>query len=118
MLGHMSGAYSARVSRDLSLSSRFDFNVYSYESEWTMGAEWWMRSSLTEDDTGDNSAHYIAPLSGEAKGEVHGVVKARASTNNVSFLASTFDLLFTPPGRFPDVGRATAQYAGQSRGGL
>ncbi|KAJ7047569.1 mitochondrial distribution and morphology protein 10 [Mycena alexandri] len=79
MLGHMSGAYSARVSRDLSLSSRFDFNVYSYESEWTMGAEWWMRSPLSEDT--DDADPILPPLS-ETKGEVRGVVKARASTNN------------------------------------
>ncbi|KAJ7086681.1 mitochondrial distribution and morphology protein 10 [Mycena epipterygia] len=81
MLGHMSGAYSARVSRDLSLSSRFDFNVYSYESEWTMGAEWWMRSSLSEDDSDDYPTP-IPPLGGETKEEVRGVIKARASTNN------------------------------------
>ncbi|KAJ7667802.1 mitochondrial distribution and morphology protein 10 [Mycena polygramma] len=80
MLGHMSGAYSARVSRDLSLCSRFDFNVYSYESEWTMGAEWWMRSSPSDDpDTVPTPP--IPPL-GETKGEIRGVVKARASTNN------------------------------------
>ncbi|KAJ7499132.1 mitochondrial distribution and morphology protein 10 [Mycena latifolia] len=81
MLGHMSGAYSARVSRDLSLSSRFDFNVYSYESEWTMGAEWWMRSSPSQDDP-DDDVTPILPPGGDAKGEVRGVVKARASTNN------------------------------------
>ncbi|KAF8211334.1 mitochondrial distribution and morphology protein 10 [Mycena galopus ATCC 62051] len=81
MLGHMSGAYSARVSRDLSLSSRFDFNVYSYESEWTMGAEWWMRSAQSSEDP-DDDAIPILPLSDEPKGEIIGVVKARASTNN------------------------------------
>ncbi|KAJ7276196.1 hypothetical protein B0H12DRAFT_1040989 [Mycena haematopus] len=81
MLGHMSGAYSARVSRDLSLSSRFDFNVYSYESEWTMGAEWWMRSSQSSEDPEDDAIP-IPPLSDEPKGEIVGVVKARASTNN------------------------------------
>lgn len=86
MLGHMSGAYSARVSRDLSLCSRFDFNVYSYESEWTMGAEWWMRSLPTEDP---NDPDVVPPLGGEPKGEVHGVVKARASTNNVSSFSTT-----------------------------
>ncbi|CUA69062.1 Mitochondrial distribution and morphology protein 10 [Rhizoctonia solani] len=43
MMGHMSAAYAARTSRDLALCSRFDFNIYSYESEWTMGAEWWLR---------------------------------------------------------------------------
>ncbi|KAG8727504.1 Mitochondrial distribution and morphology protein 10, partial [Ceratobasidium sp. 428] len=39
MMGHMSAAYAARASRDLALCSRFDFNIYSYESEWTLGAE-------------------------------------------------------------------------------
>jgi len=82
MLGHMSGAYSARVSRDLSLSSRFDFNAYSYESEWTMGAEWWMRRSPSLADSEDN--HSPPPAILESKDDVHGVVKARASTNNVN----------------------------------
>jgi distribution and morphology protein 10 len=84
MLGHMSGAYSARVSRDLSLSSRFDFNVYSYESEWTMGAEWWMRPSLFDADRDDDPTAVPPLATPEPKGEVRGVVKARVSTNNVS----------------------------------
>lgn len=87
MLGHMSGAYSARVSRDLSLSSRFDFNVYSYESEWTMGAEWWMRRSPSVDP--DQPRSDLSPRSLESREDVHGVVKARASTNNVR--ANTLD---------------------------
>ncbi|KAG6886060.1 Mitochondrial distribution and morphology protein 10 [Termitomyces sp. T159_Od127] len=89
ILGHMSGAYSAQVSRDLCLSSRFDFNVYSFESEWTMGTEWWIRRSLSV-DTGVDHNPSVDPLPLEMvnstdvdlKDEVHGVVKARASTNN------------------------------------
>lgn len=85
MLGHMSGAYAARVSRDLALCSRFDFNVYSYESEWTMGAEWWMRrrpsTSPQEVDDVASMPLIVAP---EPWQDVRGVVKARASTNNVS----------------------------------
>lgn len=84
MLGHMSGAYAARVSRDLALCSRFDFNVYSYESEWTMGAEWWMRrrpsKSLSEADDVAPLPLAVAP---EPWQDVRGVVKARASTSNV-----------------------------------
>ncbi|KAG5643763.1 Mitochondrial distribution and morphology protein 10 [Asterophora parasitica] len=88
MLGHMSGAYSAQVSRDLCLSSRFDLNVYSYESECTMGAEWWLRRKRSKDF---EDALAIPPASPpkltapelESRDEVHGVVKARASTNNV-----------------------------------
>jgi distribution and morphology protein 10 len=79
MLGHMSGAYSARVSRDLALSSRFDFNVYSYDSEWTMGAEWWLRRSPPDVEISTPEPHPDT----NSRGDVHGVVKARASTNNV-----------------------------------
>ncbi|KAF7331920.1 Mitochondrial distribution and morphology protein 10 [Mycena kentingensis (nom. inval.)] len=80
MLGHISSAYSARVSRDLSLSSRFDFNVYSYESEWTMGAEMWMRRSLLDED--DDTGSQPSPDVSVPKGPVRGVLKARASTKN------------------------------------
>ncbi|KAF8506008.1 mitochondrial distribution and morphology protein 10 [Russula emetica] len=90
MMGHMSGAYTAQVSRDLSLSTRFDFNVYSYESEWTMGAEWWLRRSRSK--SGSNGMIEDAsilpsssPLFSEAPTspyDVTGVVKARASTSN------------------------------------
>lgn len=87
MMGHMSGAYAARVSRDLALASRFDFNVYSYESEWTMGAEWWMRrtpAKLTPDD--DTSLSIPPSASSDSWEDVRGVVKARASTNNVRLI--------------------------------
>ena len=91
MMGHISGAYTARVSRDLSLSSRFDFNVYSYESEWTMGAEWWLRPSRSKpasDGTSDGPPTISSPPLSESPSSpynVTGVVKARASTSNVSF---------------------------------
>ncbi|CDR99978.1 hypothetical protein, partial [Sporisorium scitamineum] len=45
MMGHLSTAYAARMARDVVICSRFDFNVYSYESEWTVGAEYWLRRS-------------------------------------------------------------------------
>ncbi|KAH9981873.1 mitochondrial distribution and morphology protein 10 [Russula compacta] len=87
MMGHMSGAYTAQVSRDLSLSTRFDLNVYSYESEWTLGAEWWLRRSRSKpvsngavDDTSAVPSSFSeAPTSPY---DVTGVVKARASTSN------------------------------------
>ncbi|PWN49228.1 hypothetical protein IE53DRAFT_346193 [Violaceomyces palustris] len=44
MMGHLSTAYAAKMSRDLVASSRFDFNVYSYESQLSMGVEYWLRS--------------------------------------------------------------------------
>jgi len=79
MLGHISSAYTAKVSRDLAVSTRFDFNVYSFESEWTMGAEWWLRKPPpeTSGEERDDSIPVVLP-------KVSGVIKARASTNNVS----------------------------------
>lgn len=86
MMGHMSGAYAARVSRDLALASRFDFNVYSYDSEWTMGAEWWMRRTPTKLAPQDDHSPPLPPVQPDPWADVHGVVKARASTKNVRFV--------------------------------
>lgn len=84
MLGHISGAYAARVSRDLSLASRFDFNVYSYESEWSMGAEWWQRrGKARQQPSSSDSPDEPPPSSTELADEVQGVVKAKVSTTTV-----------------------------------
>ncbi|KAF9246930.1 hypothetical protein BU15DRAFT_84524 [Melanogaster broomeanus] len=91
MIGHISAAYAAKVSRDLSLCSRFDFNVYSYDSEWTMGAEWWMRRSLSQPVSQDHAINYPEPDQDQPQqqsepptstSDIRGVVKARISTNN------------------------------------
>ncbi|KAI9000927.1 mitochondrial distribution and morphology protein 10 [Trametes punicea] len=79
MLGHISGAYAARVSRDLSLASRFDFNVYSYESEWSIGAEWWQRRGKVWPPSLPTHAEPLSAVS-EVADEVQGVVKAKVST--------------------------------------
>ncbi|EIW61284.1 mitochondrial distribution and morphology protein 10 [Trametes versicolor FP-101664 SS1] len=90
MLGHISGAYAARVSRDLSLASRFDFNVYSYESEWSVGAEWWQRRGKHHPPlpTEDEPPSALGSVSvSELADEVQGVVKAKVSTTtDVSLL--------------------------------
>jgi len=89
MLGHISTAYTAKISRDLALSTRFDFNVYSFESEWTMGAEYWVRHKLHSDE-GIVMAGLLPnsppkPIyHPDAQQDVQGVLKARVSTNNVS----------------------------------
>ncbi|KAI1313018.1 Mitochondrial distribution and morphology protein 10 [Mortierella claussenii] len=43
IMGHVSSSYAAQVHPDLGLCSRFDFNLYSYDSELTAGMEWWIR---------------------------------------------------------------------------
>ena len=42
LIGFISSAYSARVSPTIAISSRFGVNVYSYESDLSIGGEWWI----------------------------------------------------------------------------
>jgi len=102
MMGHVSTAYAAKVSRDLSLCSRFDFNVYSYDSEWTMGAEWWMRRALSQPISDsdavqppDNDPSYPQQGLPYSRSDIRGVVKTRISTNNVRCPCSLFFVLYT-----------------------
>lgn len=41
IIGSLSSTYSIKATSNLSLSSRFDFNVYSWESQYVFGAEVW-----------------------------------------------------------------------------
>jgi distribution and morphology protein 10 len=41
-MGFLSSAYSAQVSPTVAISSRFGVNVYSYESDLSVGGEWWI----------------------------------------------------------------------------
>lgn len=122
MMGHLSAAYAARVSQDLSLCSRFDFNVYSYDSEWTMGAEWWMRRSSPEFvaqkvEVGPSSVHPKKwdGLLSPSVSDPTGVVKARISTNNVSAHALQGLITNCWTERFTVVGRSTKEDVSQSR---
>jgi len=93
IMGHLSTAYAAKASKDLSLCSRFDFNIYSYESEWTMGAEWWIRKAAKGKDKENTATAGTFTGAPQRSGplipskppaprpdEVLGVVKARVST--------------------------------------
>ncbi|QSL64862.1 hypothetical protein MERGE_002166 [Pneumocystis wakefieldiae] len=48
VMGHISAAYSIKAGNDFSLSSRFNFNIFSYESTLDLGFELWRRSQLPE----------------------------------------------------------------------
>lgn len=41
LMGNLSSSYAVKAGRNLALCSRFDFNVYSYESDVTVGLELW-----------------------------------------------------------------------------
>ncbi|KAK1925919.1 putative mitochondrial distribution and morphology protein 10 [Papiliotrema laurentii] len=42
LIGFISSAYSAQISPTVALSSRFGVNIYSYESDLSIGGEWWI----------------------------------------------------------------------------
>ncbi|TIB95624.1 hypothetical protein E3Q18_03614 [Wallemia mellicola] len=48
--GYLSGTYSATIAKGLSVASRFEFNLYSYESVTTLGAEWAIPRSRPDED--------------------------------------------------------------------
>lgn len=47
IIGALSSAYSIKATSNMALSSRFDFNVYSWESRYTLGAEIWRGRNRT-----------------------------------------------------------------------
>ena len=56
LMGSLSGTYSVCASPMLALSSRFDFNVYSYESELQVGTELWRREPVASQEASLTSA--------------------------------------------------------------
>lgn len=43
MMGYLRAAYAARIDDELLLCTRYDFNVYSYLSDWAVGVEYKLR---------------------------------------------------------------------------
>lgn len=59
LIGFISSAYSAQVSPTVALSTRFGVNVYSYESDLSVGGEWFIGRGRGKRDNG--SATLAAP---------------------------------------------------------
>ena len=51
MMGYLRAAYAARIDDDLLLCARYDFNVYSYQSDWAVGVEYKLRRIGDEEST-------------------------------------------------------------------
>ncbi|KAM0755591.1 hypothetical protein T439DRAFT_295573 [Meredithblackwellia eburnea MCA 4105] len=104
IMGQLSTAYCVATSADSALGSRFDFNLFSYEADVTVGGEWFKRrgkgSTSITDSTSPSLKSWDAfgrdsPASGLSEtvdlnprvkppaeeGDITGVLKARASTN-------------------------------------
>nr|KAK5447321.1 Mitochondrial distribution and morphology protein 10 [Exophiala xenobiotica] len=55
LTGSISSTYSVRPTPNLALSSRFDFNFYSWESRYVVGGELWRRHRTAADASGSES---------------------------------------------------------------
>lgn len=51
LMGHISATYAVRTTALSSFASRFDFNVYSYTSDLSLGCEIWRKSGYTYDES-------------------------------------------------------------------
>ncbi|KAK4684266.1 hypothetical protein P7C73_g5917, partial [Tremellales sp. Uapishka_1] len=51
LIGFLSTAYSAQISPTIAVSSRFGVNVYSYESDLSVGGEWWIGRKMGKRDS-------------------------------------------------------------------
>nr|CAG8543802.1 9895_t:CDS:2 [Entrophospora candida] len=74
IMGHMSAAYVTQVSDVLTLCPRFDFNMYSYESDLMIGGEWWQGKKA---DERNNLSNEIS----KQLSDINGVVKATIGTS-------------------------------------
>jgi distribution and morphology protein 10 len=88
LMGNLSTTYAVKAGRDLSLCSKFDFNVYSYESDFMIGCELWrMKTRVPQKRERSMAAklawrldEVILPTGPEPE-EVAGVLKARIDQN-------------------------------------
>jgi distribution and morphology protein 10 len=99
LMGNLSSTYAVKAGPNLALSSRFDFNFYSYESELQLGCELWRIRNTTDVDWAikklrpDWKRSTVSP-----DDDVSGVLKARVDQDwriGVLWEGRIKELLFT-----------------------
>jgi mitochondrial distribution and morphology protein 10 len=83
LIGSLASTYSVRPTPHLALSSRFDFNVYSWESNYVLGLELWRRKRQRTDEPDPLSWAKLKTASwfDEAEAELKAVRKEREEEN-------------------------------------
>ena len=76
LMGNLSASYAVKAGRDLSMATRFDFNVFSYESGVVLGCELWRRTR-NEDGHNLETISKAAESPSTADLNIQGVLKAR-----------------------------------------
>ncbi|KAL8770889.1 MAG: hypothetical protein Q9209_003540 [Squamulea sp. 1 TL-2023] len=77
LMGNLSSSYSVKAGELLSLSSRFDFNVCSYESGVVMGMELWKLKEGADEEQGIGRSKGRPEEGNDVDGDVAGCLKAR-----------------------------------------
>ncbi|KAF4612851.1 hypothetical protein G7Y89_g15521 [Cudoniella acicularis] len=88
LMGNISTTYAVKAGKNLALCSKFDFNVYSYESDLVLGCELWRVKAKTEKKRERSMAAKLEwrldnteEKSRPEPEEVAGVLKARVDQN-------------------------------------
>lgn len=86
LMGNLSSTYAVKAGRNLALCSRFDFNVYSYESDVVVGMELWQRKQAAADVAW--ASKLVRPeWTKVSEDDVNGVLKAQmTNTGKVGLL--------------------------------
>ena len=95
LMGNLSSTYAVKASPSLALCSRFDFNVYSYESDLQLGMELWRRRRKHD---GLDWVYTKLGIKRKEDDDVAGVLKARMNQDwglGVLWEGKVKDLLYT-----------------------
>ncbi|KAK3680272.1 Mitochondrial distribution and morphology protein 10 [Recurvomyces mirabilis] len=79
LMGNLSSTYAVKAGRNLAFCSRFDFNVYSYESDVMVGVELWQRQQHAPETAW--ARRLLRPDWPQVEEEVNGVLKARVDNH-------------------------------------
>jgi distribution and morphology protein 10 len=79
LMGNLSSTYAVKAGPNLAFCSRFDFNVYSYESEVVLGLELWSRKQPNA--SVEWATRMIRDEWRKPEDNVNGVLKARVDNN-------------------------------------
>ncbi|KAK6533473.1 Mitochondrial distribution and morphology protein 10 [Orbilia ellipsospora] len=94
LMGHFQASYAVKAGKNSVFCSRYDFNIYSYESDLVLGCELWRRkqtvsAGVTEAENTISETWQPDSFStgGEKEEDVTGVLKARITQNfNIGLL--------------------------------
>ncbi|KAK6348974.1 Mitochondrial distribution and morphology protein 10 [Orbilia blumenaviensis] len=91
IIGHFQAAYAVKAGEGTVLCSRYDFNIYSYESDLVLGCEIWRRKQQEVPKIETRTEGVWQPdgftTGGEKGNDITGVLKARITQNfNIGLL--------------------------------